>query len=103
DPRDPGVVRFHTRLYRSGNHGPLEWRAAMNTIVVRGRRVGGGREEGEARVTRETVPGGGGVNPVQGVITETRHELRGVSFKDKVLVCRGARGWSGGPAMCDTA
>jgi predicted aconitase with swiveling domain len=69
------------------------------TIVLRGRRVVGGRTEGEALVTRETVPGWGGVNPVQGVITETRHELRGVPFKDKVLVFRGAKGSSGWSAM----
>jgi predicted aconitase with swiveling domain len=30
-----------------------------------------------------------------GTIIETRHELRGVSFKDKVLVCPGAKGSSG--------
>ena len=71
----------------------------MNTIVLRGRRVVGGRAEGEALVTHETVPGWGGVNPVQGVITETRHELRGVPFKDKVLVFRGAKGSSGWSAM----
>ncbi|HEX5110512.1 MAG TPA: DUF126 domain-containing protein [Vicinamibacterales bacterium] len=69
------------------------------TIVLRGRRVVGGRAEGEALVTRETVPGWGGVNPVQGIITETRHELRGVPFKDKVLVFRGAKGSSGWSAM----
>jgi predicted aconitase with swiveling domain len=69
------------------------------TIVLRGRRVVGGRAEGEALVTRETVPGWGGVNPVQGVITETRHELKGVPFKDKVLVFRGAKGSSGWSAM----
>ena len=69
------------------------------TIVLRGRRVVGGRAEGEALVTREAVPGWGGVNPVQGVITETRHELRGVPFKDKILVFRGAKGSSGWSAM----
>jgi uncharacterized protein len=69
------------------------------SIVLRGRKVVGGRAEGEALVTRETVPGWGGVNPVQGVITETRHELRGLAFKDKVLVFRGAKGSSGWSAM----
>jgi predicted aconitase with swiveling domain len=72
-------------------------------IVLRGRKVVGGRAEGEALVTRETIPGWGGVNPVQGVITETRHELRGVTFKDKILVCRGAKGSSGWSAMFHTA
>ena len=73
------------------------------TTVLRGRRVVGGRAEGEALVTREAIPGWGGVNPVQGVITETRHELRGQTFKDKILVCRGAKGSSGWSAMFHTA
>jgi predicted aconitase with swiveling domain len=72
---------------------------STTTIVLRGRRVVGGRAEGEALVTRETVPGWGGVNPVQGIITETRHELRGQPFKDKILVFRGAKGSSGWSAM----
>lgn len=72
-------------------------------IVLHGRKVVGGRAEGEALVTKETIPGWGGVNPVQGVITEMRHELRGVSFKDKILVCRGAKGSSGWSAMYHTA
>jgi len=73
------------------------------TIVLKGRGVVGGRAEGEALVTRETIPGWGGVNPQQGAITETRHELRGQSFKDKVLVFRGAKGSSGWSAMYHTA
>jgi predicted aconitase with swiveling domain len=76
---------------------------SVSTIVLRGRAVYGGRAEGEALVTRETIPGWGGVNPMQGVITETQHELRGQSFKDKVLVCRGAKGSSGWSAMYHTA
>ena len=72
-------------------------------ILLRGRKVVGGRAEGEALVTRDTVPGWGGVNPVQGVITEVRHDLRGVSFAGKVLVCRGAKGSSGWSAMYHTA
>ena len=71
----------------------------MEKIVLRGRRVVGGRAEGEALVTRDAVPGWGGVNPLEGIITETRHELQGQSFKDKVLVCRGAKGSSGWSAM----
>ena len=73
------------------------------TIVLKGRRVVGGRAEGEALVTREAIPGWGGVNPIQGIITETRHDLRGRSFKDKVLVFRGAKGSSGWSAMYHTA
>jgi predicted aconitase with swiveling domain len=71
----------------------------MEKILLRGRRVVGGRAEGEALVTRDAVPGWGGVNPLEGIITETGHELRGLSFKDKVLVCRGAKGSSGWSSM----
>jgi predicted aconitase with swiveling domain len=42
------------------------------------------------------------VNPIKGVITETRHDLRGVSFAGKVLVFRGAKGSSGWSAMYHT-
>ncbi len=72
-------------------------------ILLRGRSVVGGCVSGEALVTHQTIPGWGGVNPIQGVITETRHELQGQSFKDKVLVFRGAKGSSGWSAMYHTA
>ena len=72
-------------------------------VVLHGRCVVGGRAEGEALVTREAMPGWGGVNPVLGVVTETRHELRGQSFKDRILVCRGAKGSSGWLAMYHTS
>jgi predicted aconitase with swiveling domain len=69
------------------------------TITLRGRTVVGGCTEGEALVTRETISGWGGVNPMSGTIIETRHELRGQSFKDKVLVFPGAKGSSGWSAV----
>lgn len=65
------------------------------SIVLRGRKVVGGVTEGEALVTRETISGWGGVNAIEGTVIETRHELRGISFKDKILVFRGAKGSSG--------
>jgi hypothetical protein len=64
-------------------------------ITLKGRKVVGGVAEGEALVTRETISGWGGVQPMSGTIIETRHELRGVSFADKVLVFPGAKGSSG--------
>jgi predicted aconitase with swiveling domain len=68
-------------------------------IVLRGRTVVGGIAEGEALVTIENVPGWGGVDPKTGTIIETRHALRGQSFRDKILVCRGAKGSSGWSSM----
>jgi predicted aconitase with swiveling domain len=65
------------------------------SIVLRGRRVVGGCAEGEALVTHQTISGWGGIDPMSGTIIETRHELRGQSFKDKVLVFPGAKGSSG--------
>lgn len=64
-------------------------------ITLKGRKVVGGVAEGEALVTSETISGWGGVNPMDGTIIETRHELRGVSFADKMLVFPGAKGSSG--------
>lgn len=70
-----------------------------STLTLHGRTVVGGCTEGEALVTRETISGWGGVNPMTGTIIETRHELRGQSFKDKVLVFPGAKGSSGWSAV----
>lgn len=64
-------------------------------IILRGRGVSGGCVEGEALVTCETISGWGGIDPMTGTVIETHHELRGVSFKDKVLVFPGAKGSSG--------
>jgi predicted aconitase with swiveling domain len=72
-------------------------------ITLQGRKVVGGCAEGEALVTRQTISGWGGVNPMQGTIIETRHELRGQSFKDKVLVFPGAKGSSGWSAVFHTS
>ena len=64
-------------------------------IVLKGRKVVGGVAEGEALVTRDRISGWGGIDPRTGTIIETRHELRGQSFKGKVLVFPGAKGSSG--------
>ncbi|WP_105383902.1 aconitase X swivel domain-containing protein [Neorhizobium alkalisoli] len=65
------------------------------TIVLKGRKVVGGRAEGEALVTTETISGWGGINERTGAIIERRHELKGVSFAGKILVFPGAKGSSG--------
>jgi predicted aconitase with swiveling domain len=65
------------------------------TITLHGRKVVGGRAEGEALVTNDTISGWGGINPMTGTVIETRHELRGQTFKDKILVFPGAKGSSG--------
>jgi predicted aconitase with swiveling domain len=72
---------------------------SVQIVVLKGRKVVGGVAEGEALVTRQTISGWGGINPMLGTVTETRHELRGVSFKDKILVFPGAKGSSGWSAV----
>lgn len=64
-------------------------------LVIRGRKVVPGVTEGEALVTRQTISGWGGVNPMTGTVIENHHELKGVSFAGKVLVFPGAKGSSG--------
>jgi predicted aconitase with swiveling domain len=64
-------------------------------VTLRGRKVVGGFAEGEALVTNDRISGWGGIDPRTGTIIETRHELRGQSFKGKVLVFPGAKGSSG--------
>ncbi|MGY1625250.1 aconitase X swivel domain-containing protein [Geodermatophilus sp. SYSU D00965] len=67
-------------------------------VVLRGRGLVGGVAEGEALVTREAISGWGGVEPRQGRVIESRHELVGQSFAGKVLVfptAKGSSGWSG--------
>jgi predicted aconitase with swiveling domain len=65
-------------------------------IVLHGRKVVGGVAEGEALVTRQTISGWGGIDPKNGTIIETHHELRGQRFSDRVFVFPGAKGGSGG-------
>lgn len=69
--------------------------AEKTTITLTGRKVVGGRAEGEALVTQETISGWGGINERDGSIIERRHELVGQSFAGKVLVFPGAKGSSG--------
>ena len=66
-----------------------------DVIVLHGRKVTPGVAEGEALVTTQTMSGWGGINSMTGTVIETRHELKGVSFKDKILVFPGAKGSSG--------
>jgi predicted aconitase with swiveling domain len=76
-------------------HRALERGLRVTKIVLRGRKVVGGVVEGEALVTKERISGWGGIDPRSGTVIETRHELKGQSFKGKVLVFPGAKGSSG--------
>jgi len=69
------------------------------TFVIKGRKVVGGKAEGEALVTTDTISGWGGINERDGSIIERLHELHGQSFADKVLIFPGAKGSSGWSAF----
>lgn len=69
------------------------------TIVLKGRKVVGGKAAAEALVTNDTISGWGGINERTGEVIEMRHELRGISFAGKVLVFPGAKGSSGWSAF----
>jgi uncharacterized protein len=67
-------------------------------ILLRGRAVVPGVAEGEALVTREPISGWGGIDPAQGRVIESRHELNGLCFTGKILVfpsAKGSSGWAG--------
>ncbi|MBV9451498.1 MAG: DUF126 domain-containing protein [Streptosporangiaceae bacterium] len=68
-------------------------------ILLTGRVVVPGQAEGEALVTREPVSGWGGIDPAEGRVIESRHELNGVCFTGKVLVFPSAKGSSGWAAF----
>lgn len=71
----------------------------MTGLEMHGRGLVGGVAAGEALVTRDSISGWGGVEPFAGRIIESRHELRGRSFADRVLVFPGAKGSSGWSGM----
>ena len=72
-------------------------------ITLRGRCVVPGVAEGIALVTTQRISGWGGVDPREGTVVETRHELRGQSFAGRVLVFPGAKGSSGWSAQFHVA
>ncbi|MGD2200355.1 MAG: DUF126 domain-containing protein [Candidatus Bathyarchaeota archaeon] len=55
-------------------------------MIISGRKIVGGRAEGEALVSREPVSFYGGVDPVTGVVTEKGHAVEGESVTGKVFV-----------------
>jgi uncharacterized protein len=67
----------------------------QDSFVIKGRKVVGGKAEGEALVTRDTISGWGGINERDGTIIERLHELHGQSFAGRILVFPGAKGSSG--------
>jgi predicted aconitase with swiveling domain len=67
----------------------------MKKIILRGRKVYGGKAEGEAVVTNSSWAVLMAMDIDTGTVTERGHELKGVNLKDKVLVFPRAKGSSG--------
>lgn len=55
-------------------------------MIIRGRKIVGGRVEGVALVSRDPVSFYGGVDPVTGVVTEPGHAVEGECVTGKVFV-----------------
>jgi predicted aconitase with swiveling domain len=71
---------------------------ARDKLIIRGRVVVPGIAEGTALVSREPVPGWGGIDPLRGTIIERRHSLYGACFSGQVLIfpsAKGSSGWAG--------
>jgi len=71
----------------------------MSEITLKGRKVVGGKAEGEAIVTRDSISFMGGVDPKSGIVTEKGHELEGESISGKILVFPSGKGSTGGSYM----
>ncbi len=67
----------------------------IKRITLKGRKVIGGKAEGEALVSKKPLMGWGNVNVKEGFTVERNHPLFEVPFKGKVLVFTEPRG-SGG-------
>ena len=67
----------------------------MEKQILKGRCVVEGYAEGVAMVTKGTISGWGGTDPITGYILDSSNELCGQCFTGKVLVFRGAKGSSG--------
>lgn len=53
---------------------------------IYGRKISGGKAEGEALVTGQAITFLGGVDPDTGVVVESGHEIEGQSVKGKILI-----------------
>lgn len=71
----------------------------MPEIVLKGHRVVKGKAEGEAIVTRDSISFMGGVDPKNGIITESGAELEGKTISGKILVFHSGKGSTGGSYM----
>ncbi len=68
-------------------------------MILKGRKIFGGKVKGEALVTTQQISFYGGVDPETGIVTEKGHELEGQSIKGKILVFPSGKGSTVGSYM----
>lgn len=68
----------------------------MKKIVLKGKKIIGGKAAGEAIVSREPISFIGGLDPKTGFVTEKGHALEGQRITGKVLVYPTGKGSTGG-------
>jgi predicted aconitase with swiveling domain len=71
----------------------------MKEIILKGRTVHPGRAEGEAVVLQTPFSFLGELSPLSGRLSIPGSEMDGRSVKDKILVCPGGKGSTGGPTF----
>ena len=73
------------------------------TLTIRGKKVVGGKAEGEALVADERVSFWGGTDPTKGIVHEVGNKFEGQSFAGKVFIFRFTKGSSGTSAYINIA
>ena len=68
-------------------------------MIIEGRKIVGGRAEGVALVSRDSVSFYGGIDPVTGVVTESGHTVEGECVTGKVFVFPTGKGSTVGSYM----
>ncbi len=71
----------------------------MSEITLKGRTVCPGKAEGEAVVLQTPFSFLGELSPLTGRLSIPGSEVDGQSVKDKILVCPGGKGSTGGPTF----
>ncbi len=64
----------------------------MDPKIIMCRKISKGCASGEVLLTRDSLSFLGGVNPDNGEVIDSKHELHGKSLKDKVLVMPSGKG-----------
>ncbi len=72
-------------------------------IIIKGRKVVGGKAEGDALIADERVSFWGGTDPTRGIVHEVGNKFEGKSFAGKVFIFRFTKGSSGTSAYINIA